>query len=180
MSSLLKFSSVDTAKALLDPPLLILCRMPSTLRSASALTASWQCQRCDHTNNSAKNKRCCFSCRAWRDGIAPSSAAGITIADAHGGGGATFCSSKSDAQNNVSPRSCQPPPHPDRSCCTVRVSLPALVTLSARRRHCRRDPLLAPTALITPSAARSRCAVLPPALRHRPCRCCRDAPMQKS
>ena len=58
LSSLLKFSSVDTAKALLDPPLLILRRMSSSLRSASALAASWQCQRCDphYTNDSAKNK----------------------------------------------------------------------------------------------------------------------------
>ena len=43
--------------------------MPSTLRSASALAALWQCQRCNHTNTSAKNKRCYFSCRAWRDGV---------------------------------------------------------------------------------------------------------------
>jgi hypothetical protein len=63
------------------PPHLIFRRMPSTLRSVSPLAASWQCQRCDRTNNSAKNKRRCSSCRAWRDGIAPSSAAGIRIAD---------------------------------------------------------------------------------------------------
>ena len=157
MSSLFKFSSVDTAKALLDPPLLILRRMPSTLRLVSALAVLWQCQRCDRTNDSAKNKRRCSSCRAWRDGIAPSSAAGITIADAHGGGGATFCSSKSDAQNNVSPRSCQPPPHPDHSCCAVRCSSRALVTLSSHRRHSNRDPLLATTALVASSAAHSCC-----------------------
>ena len=180
MSSLLKFSSVDTAKALLDPPLLILPRMSSSLRSYSALAASWQCQRCDCTNNSAKNKRQCFSCQAWRDRIAPSNAAGITIANAHGGGGASFCSSKKDAPNNASPRSCQPPPHPNRSRCAVCISLPALVTLSACCHHCRRNPLLAPTALDTPSAARSHRAILPPALQHCPRRCCRDARMQKS
>ena len=50
-------------------PLLILRRMPSTLRSASALPALWQCQRCDRTNDFTKNKRRCFSCRAWRDGV---------------------------------------------------------------------------------------------------------------
>ena len=87
LSSLCKISSVDTAKALLDPPLLILCRMPSTLRSAFALAALWQCQRCDCTNDSARNKRRCISCRAWRDGIAPLSATGIMIAIAHRGGG---------------------------------------------------------------------------------------------
>jgi hypothetical protein len=103
LSSLLKFSSVDTAKALLDPPLMILCRMPSTLRSLSTLVASWQCQRCNCTNDSAKSKRRCVSCRAWRDGIAPSSAVGITNADAHGGGGTSFCFSKNDAPNNASP-----------------------------------------------------------------------------
>jgi hypothetical protein len=67
------------------------------LRSASALTASWQCQQCDCINNSAKNKRCYFSCRAWRDGIALSSATGIAIADAHRGGGTSFCSNENDA-----------------------------------------------------------------------------------
>jgi hypothetical protein len=96
LSSLPKFSSVDTAKVLLDPPLLILRRMSSSLRSASALAASWQCQRCDCTNNSAKNKRHCVLCRAWRDRIAPLSASGITIADA--------CSSENNAPNNASPR----------------------------------------------------------------------------
>ena len=67
------------------------------LRSASALAASWQCQRCNCISDSAKNNRHCFSCRAWRDGIAPSSASGIAIADAHGGGGTSFCSNKKDA-----------------------------------------------------------------------------------
>ena len=43
-------------------------------------------------------------CRAWRDGIAPLSSAGITIADAHGGDGTFFCSNKNDAPNNASPR----------------------------------------------------------------------------
>jgi hypothetical protein len=71
--------------------------MSRMLRSASALAASWQCQRCDCIDNSAKNKRRCFLCRAWRDGIAPSSATGITIADAHGGGGTSFCSNENDA-----------------------------------------------------------------------------------
>jgi hypothetical protein len=69
LSSLPKFSSVHTAKALLDPPLLILRKMPNMLRSASALAALWQCQQCNCINHSKKNKRRCFSCRAWRDGV---------------------------------------------------------------------------------------------------------------
>jgi hypothetical protein len=32
------------------------------------------------------------------------SSAGITIADAHGGGGASFCSNENDVPNNASPR----------------------------------------------------------------------------
>jgi hypothetical protein len=60
-------------------------------------------QRCDSYNNSAKNKRCCFSCWDWRDGIAPLSTAGISIADALGDGGTSFCSSKNDAPNNATP-----------------------------------------------------------------------------
>ena len=69
--------------------------------------------------------------------------------------------------------------NPNHSCCADRVSLPALVTLSARRRLCRRNPLLAPTAIVTPSVTRSCHAVLPPALQHCPRHCLRDAPMQK-
>ena len=87
-----------------DPPLLILGGMPGTLGSASARAASWQCQRCDCINGSAKNKRHCFLCRAWRNRIAPSSATGIAIANAHGVGGASSCSNKNDAPNNASPR----------------------------------------------------------------------------
>ena len=84
------------------------------------------------------------------------------------------------AATSPPPSLLQPAPHPDRSCCAVRISLPALVTLSARRHYCHHDPLLAPTTLVTPSAARARRAVLPPELRHHPHRCCCDAPMQKS
>jgi hypothetical protein len=73
------------------------------LRLASALAALRQCQRCDCINDSAKNKRRCFSCQAWRDRIAPLSAAGIAIADAHGGGGTFFCPNKNNALNNASP-----------------------------------------------------------------------------
>ena len=61
------------------------------------------------------------------------------------------------------PSSLQPP--------AVRCSLLALVTLSTCRRQCHRDPLLAPTALVAPSAARSRRAVRPLARQHPPCHC---------
>jgi hypothetical protein len=44
--------------------------MPRT-RSAIIPPSSWQCQRCSHTNNSARNKKLCCSCQAWRDGTAP-------------------------------------------------------------------------------------------------------------
>jgi hypothetical protein len=77
--------------------------VPKTLRLASALGASWQCQQCNCSNDSGKNKRRCFSCRAWRDGIALLSATGTAIPDAHGGGCASFCSNKNDAPNNASP-----------------------------------------------------------------------------
>jgi hypothetical protein len=50
-----------------------------TLRSASALAASWECHRCGSNNDSAKNKRRCFLCRAWRDGIAPLSEAALDV-----------------------------------------------------------------------------------------------------
>ncbi len=83
--------------AVTDPPLPILGGMLRTLRSASALAALWQCQRYNCINLSAKNKRRCFLCRAWRDGIAPSSAAGIAIANAHGGGSTFFCANKNNA-----------------------------------------------------------------------------------
>ncbi len=42
------------------------------LGSAALAAASWQCQRCSHTNSAEKNKRRCFSCQGWRDRIAPS------------------------------------------------------------------------------------------------------------
>jgi hypothetical protein len=193
------------------------------LRSASALAASWQCQRCDYTYDSAKNKRHCFSCRAWRDEVLrrgcamtasvtlygtiwycfktpppppprpclflcrllllsavrrPSSAARHPLPAFVAKFAtqssrlsslsppalvASFAAPPSDSSHHPPPAVhattlpplslLQPPPHPNHSRCAVRVSLSALVTLSARRRHCRRDPLLAPTALVTPSAA---------------------------
>jgi hypothetical protein len=49
------------------------------LGSAALAAALWQCQQCSHRNSAEKNKWRCFSCRGWRDGIAPSTA-GIAIA----------------------------------------------------------------------------------------------------
>ncbi len=48
-------SKADPILAATDPPLPILGGMLRMLRSASALAASWQCQRCNFINNSAKN-----------------------------------------------------------------------------------------------------------------------------
>jgi hypothetical protein len=100
---------MDTAKALLDPPLLTLCRMPRMLRLASTIAALWQCQRCNYTNNSTKNLMHCYLCRAWRDRLAPLSSAGIMIVNAHRGGGASFCSNENDVPNKVSPRKVRSP-----------------------------------------------------------------------
>jgi hypothetical protein len=49
-----------------------------TLRSATLLASPWLCHGCSHSNDSIKNKKCCASCRAWRDGLAPLSAKGGT------------------------------------------------------------------------------------------------------
>ncbi len=57
------------------------------LGSADLAAASWQCQRCSHTNCAEKNKRRCFLCRSWRDAIAPSSIAGIAITTEKAGHG---------------------------------------------------------------------------------------------
>ncbi len=100
---------MDIAKCRLDNSIgstifPILGKMTRTLRSASALVASWQCQRCSSNNDSTKNKQRCFSCWSYREGIAPLSAAGIVIANAHRSRGTSFLSSnKNDAPNNASP-----------------------------------------------------------------------------
>ena len=81
---------------------------------------------------------------------------------------------------SLPPSSLQPPPHLDRSCCAVCISLPAPITLSARCHHCHCNPLLAPTALVAPSTTCSCRAVPPPVRQHHPHLCCHDIPMQKS
>jgi hypothetical protein len=71
------------------PPIYILfClgEMP-TLQSAALPAASWECHWCRHTNNAENNKRHCFSCRGWRDGIAPLTSTAIVIANKEAGCG---------------------------------------------------------------------------------------------
>jgi len=50
--------------------------MPLVLRSATLLTSSWPCRQCSHSSDSSRIKKCCSSCRALRDGLAPLSAKG--------------------------------------------------------------------------------------------------------
>ncbi len=99
-------------------------------RSATVLALSWQCQRYSHTNNSAKNKKHCCSCRAWGDRIAPLSAPahgnmcnkaggigniGCNTAGSIGRVGLSFCSSKNNSPNKVSPRKVGTCPDTDKS-----------------------------------------------------------------
>ncbi len=172
MSSLPKLSSVDTTKALLDPPLLILRRMPSTLRSASTLAALWQCQHCNRTNDSAKNKRHCFLCRAWRDGLLQRGRATTASVTLYGTIWYYFMTPP-------------PPPFPGPClflCCLLchlpsatRHSLPVIRCLLLFAKFTTQSSQLlslSPPALVALFA--------PPALWHCPHCCCRDAPMQKS
>ncbi len=91
--------------------------MPRT-RSATILALSWQGKWCSHTNNTTKNKKRCFSCQAWRNGIAPLSmqvdgdvcnkASGVGNVGGNAAGGVrrvglVFCSSKNDSTNEASP-----------------------------------------------------------------------------
>ncbi len=70
-----------------DPPIHLLFCLGNKpmLQSAALAAASWQCQWCGHTNNTRNNKRCCFLCKVWRDGVAPLSSAGITITNEEAG-----------------------------------------------------------------------------------------------
>jgi len=45
----------------------------STTRSTTGASA-WKCHRCNHANDTIRNKKRCSSCRSWKDGIAPLSA----------------------------------------------------------------------------------------------------------
>jgi hypothetical protein len=46
--------------------------MPTTRSTTGA--SAWKCHRCNHANDTVRNKKRCFSCRSWKDGIAPLSA----------------------------------------------------------------------------------------------------------
>ncbi len=79
------------------------------LQSATLLALSWLCHQCSHSNDSTKNKKHCFSCQAWRDGLAPLSAKGgmstsgaaasnVGLVDDN-----TSCHDKNGTPNNTSP-----------------------------------------------------------------------------
>ena len=64
------------------------------------LASSWPCHRCSHSNDSSRNKKCCSSCRAWRDGLAPQGRRYVDV-------GSSFVASSTEENgppNNVSPR----------------------------------------------------------------------------
>ena len=46
--------------------------MPITQSTTGA--SAWKCHRCNHANDTVRNKKRCSSCRSWKDGIAPLSA----------------------------------------------------------------------------------------------------------
>jgi hypothetical protein len=81
------------------------------LQSATLLASSWLCNRCSHLNDSSRNKKRCFSCQAWRNGLAPLSAKGGGTSTS--GGAASdvglisddaTCHDENGPPNNASPR----------------------------------------------------------------------------
>jgi hypothetical protein len=81
------------------------------LQSAALLASTWLCHQCSHSNDSSRNKKCCSSCRAWRDGIAPLSAkgsgtlmSGAAASDVRlVGNNDTTCRYENGPPNNASP-----------------------------------------------------------------------------
>jgi hypothetical protein len=162
---------MDTAKALQDPPLLILCRMPSTLRSASLPL------------------RLCGS--ASRGATALTTPRKIRGAASRAGRGGMGCYNKAVLRQHlllsmvpygIILRRCLLPPCP----CLFLCCLPSL---SAVRRTSSATHHSLP-AFVPKFAAQSRGLLLSstpalvalftlPALQHCPCRCCRDTPVQK-
>jgi hypothetical protein len=69
----MNFSSKFACQTRRDSPSPSLNEMP-LLRSATLLSPSWLCHQCSHSNDSNTNKKRCFLCQAWRDGLAPLSA----------------------------------------------------------------------------------------------------------
>ncbi len=50
----------------------------STTRSTTGASA-WKCHRCNHANDTIRNKKWCSSCWSWKDGIAPLSASARSV-----------------------------------------------------------------------------------------------------
>jgi hypothetical protein len=102
------FSSKFGCQTRRNSPLPSLNEMP-LLRSATLLASSWLCHRCSHSNDSTKNKKRCFLCQAWRDGLAPLSAKGgiSTLGAAASNVGLVdndaSCHDENGALNNASP-----------------------------------------------------------------------------
>jgi hypothetical protein len=101
------FLSKFTCRTRLISTLLSLNKMP-LLQSNTLLALSWLCLQCSHSNDSTKNKKCCSSCQAWRDGLAPLSAKGGTSEAAASDVGLVnddaTCLDKNGPPNNASPR----------------------------------------------------------------------------
>ena len=53
--------------------------MPITQSTTGA--SAWKCHRCNHANDTVRNKKRCSSCRSWKDGIAllSASARGVVL-----------------------------------------------------------------------------------------------------
>jgi hypothetical protein len=79
------------------------------LQSATLLASSWLCHQCSHSNDSTKNKKRCFSCQAWRDGLAPLSEKGDTSTSGAAASDVGLveddasCHDKNGVPNNASP-----------------------------------------------------------------------------
>jgi hypothetical protein len=103
------FSSKFACRTRCDSPSPSLNEM-LLLRSATLLASSWLCHQCSHSNDSNTNKKCCFLCQAWRDGLAPLSAKGgtSTLGAAASNIGLVdddaSCHDKNRPPNNASPR----------------------------------------------------------------------------
>jgi hypothetical protein len=102
------FSSKFACQTRRNSPLPSLNEMP-LLRSATLLASSWLCHQRSHSNDSTKNKKRCFSCQAWTDGLAPLSAKGGTSTSGAAASNVGLvdddasCHDKNGAPNNASP-----------------------------------------------------------------------------
>jgi hypothetical protein len=103
------FSSKFACRTRRDSPLPSLNEMP-LLQSATLLALSWLCHQCSHSNYSNTNKKRCFLCQAWRDGLAPLSAKGGTSTSGEAASDIGLvdddasCHDKNGLPSNASPR----------------------------------------------------------------------------